>query len=164
MQLHVVGEQVTLLTKGGHDWTDRFTEVNDDAVALPCNEVILDGEIAVTDDQGRPSFSALVADIEEGRGDRFAFYAFDMLCLDGFDLRKPLLLERKRVLTEFLAEADPARIFYVEHFETDGAVLFDQFSARGLEGIVSKKAGSAYRSRRTLSWINVKCAKKKARP
>ncbi|MHA6643786.1 non-homologous end-joining DNA ligase [Mesorhizobium sp. A623] len=163
-QLHVVSGSVRILTRRGHDWIHRFTSVADDAASLPCNEVILDGEIAVTDDKGRPSYSALIADIGKGISDRLAFYAFDLLYLDGFDLRKAPLLERKRVLAEFLAEADPKRIFFVEHFETDGATLFNQFCDLDMEGIVCKKSDSAYRSGRTLQWIKVKCTKMDAFP
>ena len=100
-------------------------------------------------------------DLKRGRRDRYAYYAFDLLHLDGFDLRAAPLIERKRVLEAFLAEANgnSPRILYCEHFQ-DGAALYEGVCALGLEGVVSKRADAPYRSGRTESWLKVKCLRR----
>ena len=107
---------------------------------------------------GRSDFSALQDDLKTARRDRLAFYAFDILYLDGFDLRAASLIERKGVLAKFLGEAK-ATIMLSEHFE-DGAQLFGRACELGLEGVVSKRAGAKYRSGRGDNWTKVKCAKR----
>ena len=87
------------------------------------------------------------------------YYAFDLLFFDGFDLRDSPLIERKKVLAQFLEEAKPNRILLSEHFE-DGAMLLKKACALNLEGIVSKRADAPYRSRRDDNWIKVKCLRR----
>ena len=89
--------------------------------------------------------------------DRLLYYAFDLLYLDGIDLRAVRLGERKRVLLELLASASD-RILYTEHLEGNGPEIHERACAMGLEGIISKQLDAPYRSGRTESWIKVKCA------
>ena len=92
------------------------------------------------------------------RYDRLAYYAFDLLYLDGFDLRAAALVERKRVLSRFLNEAgNVGPLHYCEHFETDGKTMFQKACDLRLEGIVSKFRDSPYRSGRTELWLKAKC-------
>ena len=91
------------------------------------------------------------------------YYAFDLLYLDGVDLRAARLEERKRMLPELLAGASE-RILNAEHLEGDGADIYERACAIGLEGIISKQRDSPYRSGRTESWIKVKCGKRDAFP
>jgi bifunctional non-homologous end joining protein LigD len=109
---------------------------------LPARALVLDGEIISAGDDGRADFNALQDDLKRKRHDRLAYYAFDLLHLDGFDVRAAPLIERKRVLEAFLAEANgrAPRVLYTEHFE-DGVALYDAVCALGLEGVVSKRAG-----------------------
>ena len=105
------------------DWTRRFQPIADALAALPANDLILDGEAVVADSRGIPDFGLLHADLAAGRKDRLLYYAFDLLYLDGFDLRGARLAERKRLLAELLAGASE-RILYAEHLEGDGAEIY----------------------------------------
>jgi len=120
---------------------------------------LIDGEIVALDQKGNPNFSTLQAAIADGKTDQLIFFAFDLLFADGMDLRPLSLGERKRQLKELL-EALPKRkagsIRYVEHFEDDGDSVLQSASQLGLEGIVSKKFSSPYRSGRSENWTKAK--------
>jgi bifunctional non-homologous end joining protein LigD len=112
---------------------------------LPVTSAMLDGELVVEDESGVSDFSALQADLSEGNTDRFVLYLFDIMHLDGFDLRRVPLIERKGVLQSLLGPAPrqgPVR--YSEHFEEDGDLLFKHACRLGLEGIVSKVRTATY--------------------
>jgi bifunctional non-homologous end joining protein LigD len=122
---------------------------------------VLDGEIISAVEDCRADFNALQDDLKRGQHDRLAYYAFDLLHLDGFDLRSAPLIERKRVLQSFVAEANgrAPRVLYTDHFE-DGAALYRAVCALGLEGVVSKRADAPYRSGRTEDWLKIKCLRR----
>jgi bifunctional non-homologous end joining protein LigD len=124
LQVHLRDGAPTLYTRSGFDWTNRFPTVASDVTRLPAGRLVLDGEIISAVEDGRADFNALQDDLKRGRHDRLAYYAFDLLHLDGFDTRAAPLMERKRVLQAFLAEANgnAPRVLYCEHFQ-DGAVL-----------------------------------------
>jgi bifunctional non-homologous end joining protein LigD len=117
--------------------------------------VIIDGEVIVEGADGLPSFSALQDALSIGGKGQYVFYAFDLLYLGGRDLRKLPLLERKAALAEIVGA--PGVVRYSEHFD-DGAGLFRQACAIGLEGIVSKKRSAPYRSGRGKDWLKIKCS------
>jgi bifunctional non-homologous end joining protein LigD len=109
-------------------------------------------------EHGAANFSQLQDDLSKSRYDRMAYYAFDVLYLDGYDLRDVPLFERKKALHELLDEAGEIHpIIFSEHFESDGPSLFRQACEMNLEGIVSKFKGAPYKSERNESWIKVKC-------
>ncbi|MGZ5154408.1 MAG: ATP-dependent DNA ligase [Burkholderiales bacterium] len=122
VQAHLRDGRVILYTRSGLDWTKRFPTIAADIGRLPAGKLVIDGEIVSVDATGRPNFSALQDDLKRGRHDRMVYYAFDLLHLDGFDTRAAPLIERKRVLESFLAEASPPGVLYSEHF-VDGADL-----------------------------------------
>ena len=155
LQAHLSDRRVTIYTRSGLDWTKRFPTVADAIGCLPASKLILDGEVISAEPSGRSDFSALQDDLKRGRRDRLAFYAFDLLYLDGFDLRAAPLIERKRVLASFLAEADTF-VMLSEHFE-NGGELYARACAMGLEGVIAKRANAPYRSGRGDDWIKVKC-------
>jgi len=120
--------------------------------------MIIDGEVISATPNGGANFSQLQADLSNSRYDRMVYYAFDILHLDGFDLRGAPFVERKRVLAGLLKEAgDIGPVHLSEHFEEDAETLFAKSCELGLEGIVSKLRDASYRSGRTESWIKVKC-------
>jgi bifunctional non-homologous end joining protein LigD len=162
-QAHLHNGQPAIYTRRAYDWTRRFQTIADALTALPAKDMILDGEAVVADSRGIPDFGLLHADLAAGRRDRLLYYAFDLLYLDGFDLRGAPLAERKRVLAELLAGASE-RILYAEHLEGAGAEIYERACAIGLEGIVSKQRDAPYRSGRTESWIKVKCGKRDSLP
>jgi bifunctional non-homologous end joining protein LigD len=162
-QAHLQNGNPAIYTRAGYEWTLRFRTIADALAALPANDLILDGEAVVPDSRGIPDFGLLHADLAAGRQDRLLYYAFDLLHLDGFDLRGVRLAERKRVLAELLDGASE-RILYAEHLEGNGAEIYERACAMGLEGIISKQQDAPYRSGRTESWIKVKCGKRGAFP
>jgi bifunctional non-homologous end joining protein LigD len=110
----------------------------------------------VVEDQ-RTNFGALQADLAAGRQDRMLFYAFDLLYLEGFDLRRSPRTERKRILKSLYDETGlSAPVLYSEHLETDGYEMFEAARRMNLEGIVSKRIDAPYRSDRTESWRKIK--------
>ncbi len=158
LQARIAPGSVRLLTRGGLDWTDRFgTKIVDALAALPVKTMLLDGELVVENGNGASDFSALQADLAEDRHDRFLFYAFDLLHLDGFDLRSLPLLRRKSMLEEVLTVA-PGLLRYSGHFEDSGATVLRHACRLSLEGIVSKRGDAPYRSGRSKGWIKSKCS------
>jgi bifunctional non-homologous end joining protein LigD len=158
LQARLQDGRVTLYTRSGVDWTARFPAIAAEVARLPAGKLVIDGEVISADAEGRPSFSALQDDLKRRRHDRMLYYAFDLLYLDGFDPRAAPLLDRKRVLQSFLAEAAHASpdVIYSEHFK-DGADFYAQACDMQLEGVVSKRVDAPYRSERTEDWIKVKC-------
>ncbi|RUU62758.1 DNA ligase D [Mesorhizobium sp. M2C.T.Ca.TU.009.01.2.1] len=157
---HVVDGEVRLITRGGIDWTKRYGDLPQAFSRLPDGQAIIDGEIMVLDDKGISRFALLQDALAEGAGSKLHFYAFDLLHLDGWDLRKAPLKKRKALLAELLAgQAANSAIQYSDHVEGDGQGLYDQASELGLEGVVSKRADAIYQSGRTKSWTKVKAQK-----
>jgi bifunctional non-homologous end joining protein LigD len=156
LQAHIRQGQVHLLTRRGYDWTDRFESIAVAAWDLKTYAAILDGEVIVPTPEGRSDFHALERDLGARRSDRVLFYAFDLIYLDGFDMRGAALLDRKRVLAELLSETgDPLR--YSEHLEDDGAAVFHNACKLELEGVVSKRKGGRYQSGRNAQWVKATC-------
>jgi len=157
---HVSGGEVRLITRGGIDWTKRYGDLPQAFSRLPVSQAIIDGEIMVLDEKGISRFALLQDALAEGAGSKLHFYAFDLLYLDGWDLRKAPLQKRKALLAELLAgRAANSAIQYSDHVEGDGQGLYDQASDLGLEGVVSKRADAIYQSGRTKSWTKVKAQK-----
>jgi bifunctional non-homologous end joining protein LigD len=150
--------QVRLLTRRGHDWTERFAAIEEAARALPCRTALLDGEAVVIASRGLSSFQELQAALASGKGD-IALVAFDLLYLDGWDLRGAPLRSRKELLRLLLSGA-PRSIGYGDHLETSGAFVFKEACRLGMEGIVSKRAADPYRSERSRSWLKIKCQRR----
>lgn len=158
MQLRVVSGAATLKTRKGLDWTDRFGAIA--AAAQDLDDCLIDGEIVALDHNGAPDFGALQAALSQGAADRLIFFAFDLLYAHGADLRRRPLVERKSLLEALLAGhgADhSALIRYVEHFETAGDAVLKSACRMNLEGVISKRLDSPYRSGRTGDWTKAKC-------
>ncbi|WP_029005457.1 DNA ligase D [Azorhizobium doebereinerae] len=160
LQARISGGKLRLLTRSGLDWTERFgPKVAQALLALPLRTALIDGELVVEGGSGASDFSALQADLSEGRSDRFIFYAFDLLYLDGIDLTGARLCDRKAALQRLLAGADPLLRFSGD-FGDDGALILRHACRLSLEGIVSKLADAPYRSGRTGDWVKSKCAER----
>jgi bifunctional non-homologous end joining protein LigD len=158
VQAHLRGGLVSLWTRGGLDWTNRFPTIAVGVGSIPATDLVLDGEVISATEHGAANFSALQDDLSRSRYDRMVYYAFDILHLDGFDLRAAPLIERKRVLSGLLADAkDIGPVLYSEHFEDDAAAIFAKCCEMGFEGVVSKLRDAPYRSGRSQAWIKAKC-------
>jgi len=157
VQMRVEDGKATLRTRKGLDWTDKFKAIAKAAATL--RDAMIDGEIVALDQGGSPDFSALQAAISDRKTDDLIFFAFDLLFSEGEDLRHLPLEERKARLKQLL-DARPKKvepIRYVEHFEANGADVLESAKKLRLEGIVSKKLSSLYRSGRSDSWTKTKC-------
>jgi bifunctional non-homologous end joining protein LigD len=147
-----------LLTRKQQNWTHRFAPVAEAVAALPATTALLDGEVVVEDDNGISNFSLLQTDLKDGRTDRFAYYVFDLLHLDGRDLTIEPLVERKSALARLLKGAGkngPVR--YADHFDDAGPLILRHACEMGLEGIVSKRREAPYGSGRSDNFVKTKC-------
>ena len=148
--------EVRLITRAENDWTHKFASIAAAVAKLPAHEALLDGEVVCQDPDGSMSFHGLQRALSEGHQDRLHYYLFDILFLDGEDLRARTLLERKEVLKRLLRRA-PAHLHYSEHYTQPGEQVLAHACDIALEGIVSKRADRPYHSGRDLGWLKSKC-------
>jgi len=158
--------RVTLYSRAGHDFTQTFPDVAEYVAALPYEQFIIDGEVIINDARGIPSFALLQ---KRGRimrrieAERAALelpatlYAFDLLAFGGLDLRALPLVARKEALHSLLPTVGPLR--FSEHVAEQGEAMFVEAERMGLEGVVGKRAASAYVSKRSQDWVKVNAAK-----
>jgi bifunctional non-homologous end joining protein LigD len=157
VQTHLANENVTIFTRRGHDWTRPFKKVADDAWHISAASAIIDGEIVVPSANGGTDFSVLQNELR-GVSTRIVLVAFDLLYLNGRDLRKLPLFERKAVLKKLVAGT---AIQFSESFEVDGPQMFAHACKIGLEGVVSKVRNSAYPTgTRGRDWVKKTCAQR----
>jgi bifunctional non-homologous end joining protein LigD len=142
-------------TRNGHDWSTRYAPICRAAEALACRSAVIDGEMIVQGKDGVSDFGLLKSAIAH-EPERLVFIAFDLLHLDSRDLRSEPLIERRAKLKELIGKGESC-IAFSEEFDGDAATLFAAADRMGLEGIVSKKAASRYRSGRSTSWLKTKC-------
>lgn len=149
------GGSAVVYTRSGHDWSDKFPDVCAAAATLAVDAALIDGEIVALDAAGNPDFSALQEAISAG-GRGLSLFAFDLLHLDGEDLRPLPNLDRKARLQALLAGVPPP-LHYAEHVLGSGGEMLKLLCGAGLEGIVSKRADAPYRGKRTQAWLKSKC-------
>ena len=151
---------VRIITRGGHDWTDRFPAIAKAAKKLDVATAILDGEAVVLDEQGRSDFGLLQQSLGDRGGKRISteviFMAFDLLCFDGHDRRKLEFTARRHLLEGLIKIRDDVTRLS-EEIEADGRRLFLAACEHGLEGIIAKDRESTYRSGRLGDWLKIKC-------
>ncbi len=152
-----------LVSRNQNDLTGQFTELRDLPKFIKAENAVLDGEIVALDEQGRSSFSLMQQRTgirAHGRrvagqsGLPIAYYIFDLIYVDGYDLRRVSLEDRKQVLSEIVSANEVVR--YSEHFLEHGKALFEAAKEQGLEGILAKRRGSCYEERRTREWLKIK--------
>ncbi len=152
------GGKVRLFTRGGLDWTARFPGIAEAFTDFPAASAIVDGEAVVEDENGVSSFSALQEALSDRKTASAAiFFAFDLLYLDGYSLRETALDDRKDALAQLLSQARHPSLRYSEHVIGNGQAMVDNACRLGLEGIVSKRRNSPYRSGRHGEWAKSKC-------
>src|SRR5262245_38956393 len=143
------GRSVRLLTRRGYDWTSRFRRIADAVASLRCRSCLIDGEAVACDDQGMPDFKLLVRNRQYASAQ---LYAFDLLELDGEDLRAEPIEVRKQALTRLIRK-DRAGLLISQPIDAPADIAFQHICELGLEGIVSKKLGSRYESGRSSLWL-----------
>jgi bifunctional non-homologous end joining protein LigD len=141
--------RVQLLSRRGYDWTKRFRLIADAVAGLRCRSCLIDGEAVASDDQGIPDFKLLIRNRKYGSAQ---LYAFDLLELDGEDLRGAPIEQRKQALTRLLRK-DRAGLLISQPIDVPADIAFRHVCELGLEGIVSKKLGSRYESGRSSLWL-----------
>jgi bifunctional non-homologous end joining protein LigD len=152
------GREVRFLSRSGKDWTDKFPSLALEARRLAVRSALLDGEVIAAQADGTPSFQALQNALSESGGARLIYYVFDLLYVEGFDVRQTPLSERKRLARELLAKIGPtSRIRYLDHVEGDPRGFFAEVCKRSLEGIMCKRPDRPYISERTKDWLKIKC-------
>ena len=148
----------TLLTRKGLDWTRRMPQIARAAEQLKVESAILDGETVVLDEKGTTSFADLQAAFQDDANAHMTYFAFDLLHLNGHNLRYLPLRERKKILAQVLAPLENDSVLRLsEHFEGSGPEIFSKACALGAEGIVSKLASAPYLSDRGSAWLKSKC-------
>jgi bifunctional non-homologous end joining protein LigD len=149
VQVHLHNEVVKVLTRRGHDWTHRFKKVADDAWHIKAGSAIIDGEIVVPAADGTTDFHVLQNELK-GSSRKIVMVAFDLIYLNGRDLRKLPLSERKAELRKIVAGTD---VQFSESFEIDGQAMFAHACKVGLEGVVSNVRDSVYPTGRSNDWV-----------
>ncbi len=154
----VENHKARLITRNGHDWTDRYGVLAKAFEKLDCKNAILDGEVVVQDPRGVTSINLIEQALSDRDTHAFTYFAFDLCYLDGHDLSVAKLIDRKAALQGLIDPLldDRSPLQLSEHIVGDGATLFAQASRMGLEGIVSKRADARYVQARSASWLKVK--------
>lgn len=165
---------VRLFTRSGRDWTEKLEAQARAVASLGLVDAWLDGEVVVFTSDGNTSFQALQNAFDADFTGRIVYCLFDVTYLDGYDLRSVPLIERKRVLASLLDPSTPERrrgapqdegpdrtlLRYSDHLVGQGQTAFDEACRRGLEGLIAKRADSAYQSGRGRSWLKIKCQRR----
>lgn len=155
---HIEAGRVKLLTRSGLDWTRKFGKgVLLALQELPLGSAVIDGELVVETASGATDFSALQADLSADRTERFVFYVFDLVYLDGYDLRSLPLIERKKLLEKLVPHGNGI-VRFSGHLEESGAMVLQHACRLSLEGIVSKRRDAPYRPGRGKTWVKSKCS------
>ncbi len=151
--------RVTVWSRNGKDWTEKFQNVVEAVKSLKATSAMLDGEIVIVDAQGRSSFQKLQRAMGKATVTGFAYEVFDLIYLDGFNLTQTPLKHRKELLKNLVGSNSHGVIRYSEHINGSGDEFFKHACEYGIEGIVSKLANSHYESTRNRNWLKVKRAK-----
>lgn len=155
--------KVRMVSRRGNAMNANFAEIATAVVqAVKADTAIVDGEIVAFDENGVPSFQLLQnhigfrrsAALKGEKPQALSFFAFDLLYLDGYDLRKATLIDRRQVLSSIILPSETVK--YSDHFVGRGKELLDAVKERGLEGIIAKQAQSKYESRRSSQWVKIK--------
>ena len=156
-----MGHDVSCFTRRGYDWRDRFPTIVGAAQEINANQAVLDGEAVIVTEKGDTDFNALESYVSSKRDDRahhmLVYYVFDLLHLDGWDLRSVPLIERKNILQALLADDADARLKFSDHIEGEGPDILRNACKMQLEGIVSKRKEGRYHSGRNDAWVKVTC-------
>lgn len=147
---------VRLISRNGKDWTDRFPSIAQAVAALPAKDAVVDGEVVVFKPDGTNDFQALQNFAKRGEAAELHFMAFDLLHLNGYDLRPVPLGQRKELLGQLVPRHDD-RIRFADHIEGHGDEFFSKACDFSLEGVVSKRKDSPYRPGRGHDWVKTKC-------
>ncbi|WP_413791055.1 MULTISPECIES: DNA ligase D [unclassified Pseudomonas] len=151
---------VRLFTRNGHDWTHKLPTQAEALAALGLESAWLDGEMVVANEQGVPDFQALQNAFEAGSSGQIAYYLFDVPYLNGMDLCKVPVQERRAALAAVLEPNESPLLRFSDAFEETPDALLNSACQMQMEGLIGKRVGSAYVSRRSSDWIKLKCKRR----
>lgn len=149
--------KVQLFTRNGHDWTAKMPQQAEALAALGLESAWLDGEVVVPNEDGTPDFQALQNAFEVGRSGTIVYYLFDLPYLNGMDLREVPLEERRAALNQVLEHNDNDLLRFSADFTEQPESVLESACQMKLEGLIGKRAGSTYVSKRSSSWVKIKC-------
>ncbi|MES2563271.1 MAG: DNA ligase D, partial [Pseudomonadota bacterium] len=156
MVCRIEGGQGQIFSRNKNEWTDNFPTIARCLGRLPVDSAWIDGEVVVMQADGRTSFQALQNALSGEEQSALLYFAFDLMYVNGYDLRRVALIDRKRVLESVLA-AVPDALRFSSHVQGSGERFFEQACKLKLEGMIAKRAQSTYQSARTRDWLKVKC-------
>ena len=153
------GRELQLLSRNRLDWTEKLPVIADAILGLDCRSCVLDGELVVFDEHGRSRFDLLQKQFNLAQAQTVRYAVFDLLALNGDDLRDAPLLERKAALSRLLDANDPATspLVVSGFLRGNGALAYQRACEAGLEGVISKSVDAPYRGGRGDSWRKLKC-------
>ncbi|KAA8709746.1 DNA ligase D [Pseudomonas cannabina] len=157
MLTRIQHDDVRLFTRNGNDWTDQLPELVKALKGLKLQDSWFDGEVVVLDEQGLPDFQGLQNAFYGGQSKNILYYLFDMPFLSGEDLREVPLEQRRDALKQVLDSQRSRLLRYSDAFQAGHQDIVSSAAAMGLEGVIGKRAGSAYVSKRNADWIKLKC-------
>ena len=150
-------DQVQLFTRNGHDWTHKLPKQAEALAALGLESAWLDGEMVVANEQGVPDFQALQNAFDSGSSTDIVYYLFDLPYLNGVDLREVAVEERRAALSTVLGAHEQPLLRFSEAFDETPDALLNSACQMQMEGLIGKRLGSPYVSRRSGDWIKLKC-------
>lgn len=150
-------EEARLFTRNGNDWTAKLQSLARELARLSVNSAWLDGEVVVLGANGIPDFNALQNAFDTAGTEDITYFVFDVLYLDGRDLRALAFRERRAMLETLFAGYDGDRVRLSQTFDADGASVLQSACKMGLEGVIAKRLDAPYRKARTEAWLKVKC-------
>ncbi|MBT2793343.1 DNA ligase D [Paraburkholderia strydomiana] len=153
----IEGGVTTIFTRNGHDWTERMPRLADACNGLQVDDAWLDGEAVVLDSSGQPDFNSLQNAFDRRSTAEIVMFVFDLLWLNGTDLREQPLRARRALLRDLMAEQTSDAIRFSEDFPQDPVSLVASACKMKLEGIIGKRGDAPYRSGRSAAWVKIKC-------
>ncbi|EJN20799.1 DNA ligase D [Pseudomonas sp. GM79] len=150
-------DEVKLFTRNGHDWTHKLPGQAEALAALGLESAWLDGEMVVANEQGVPDFQALQNAFDSGSSASIVYYLFDLPYLNGVDLREVPVEERRAALATVLKLNENPLLRFSDAFDESPEALLNSACEMQMEGLIGKRLGSPYVSRRTRDWIKLKC-------
>jgi bifunctional non-homologous end joining protein LigD len=153
--LFKAGEQVRIITRNGHDWTNRLPALANDVAHLPVHDAVLDGELIAQREDGVSSFALLQQALSDRKTANLVVFVFDLLQWQGWDLRACRLTDRKALLQGLTDWRGGLR--YSDHHPGQGAAMRRQACQMGLEGVIAKQADAPYQAGRSRTWLKLKC-------